>query len=104
MVEGKRIVTASAGFIGSTLAGRLLAKDQIVASDNLARNALHGHAYAYEANLRKGIQYVYYRVSQDVELRVPFVCKGKGLLGLEAKVDFEKGIRKTAEYYQTVNK
>ncbi|MCL0096241.1 NAD-dependent epimerase/dehydratase family protein [Thermodesulfovibrionales bacterium] len=34
----------------------------------------------------------------DVELRVPSVSKAKELLGFEAKVDLEEGIRRTAEY------
>lgn len=36
----------------------------------------------------------------DVELRVPSVRKARELLGLEAKVDLETGIRLTAEYYR----
>lgn len=36
----------------------------------------------------------------DVELRVPLVRKAKELLGFEAKVDLEEGIRRTARYYQ----
>jgi len=36
----------------------------------------------------------------DVELRVPSVRKAYELLGLEAKIDLEEGIRKTAEYYR----
>lgn len=35
----------------------------------------------------------------DVELRVPNVDKARDLLGFEAKVDLEEGIRRTAEYY-----
>ncbi|MCJ2165646.1 MULTISPECIES: NAD-dependent epimerase/dehydratase family protein [unclassified Pseudodesulfovibrio] len=35
----------------------------------------------------------------DIELRIPCVDKAKELLGFEAKVDLEEGIRKTAEYY-----
>src|SRR5579859_2073038 len=37
----------------------------------------------------------------DVELRVPSVRKAKELIGFEAKVDLEEGIRRTAEYFQT---
>lgn len=37
--------------------------------------------------------------SADIELRVPCVDKAKELLGFEAKVDLEEGIRNTAEYY-----
>ena len=36
----------------------------------------------------------------DVELRVPSVAKSKKLLGFEAKIDLEEGIRKTAEYFK----
>ncbi len=35
----------------------------------------------------------------DVELRVPSVQKSRELLGFEAKVDLEEGIRRTAEFY-----
>jgi UDP-glucose 4-epimerase len=41
-----------------------------------------------------------YKDYADVELRVPAVRKAKELLGFEAKVDLEEGIRRTAEYYQ----
>ena len=37
----------------------------------------------------------------DVELRVPSVRKAKDLIGFEAKVDLEEGIRRTAEYFQS---
>lgn len=37
----------------------------------------------------------------DVELRVPSVRKASELLGFEAKVDLEEGIRRTAEFYQS---
>jgi UDP-glucose 4-epimerase len=36
----------------------------------------------------------------DVELRVPSVRKAYELLGLEAKIDLDEGIRKTADYYR----
>jgi UDP-glucose 4-epimerase len=36
----------------------------------------------------------------DVELRIPAVQKARQLLGFEAKIDLEEGIRRTAEYYQ----
>jgi UDP-glucose 4-epimerase len=36
----------------------------------------------------------------DVELRVPSVNKAKDLLGFEAKVDLDEGIRRTAEYFR----
>lgn len=37
----------------------------------------------------------------DVELRIPSVSKARELLGFEAKVDLEDGIRRTAEYYRS---
>lgn len=36
----------------------------------------------------------------DVELRIPSVRKARELLGFEAKVDLEEGIRRTADYYR----
>jgi UDP-glucose 4-epimerase len=35
----------------------------------------------------------------DIELRVPNVDKARDLLGFEAKVDLEEGIRRTGEFY-----
>jgi len=37
----------------------------------------------------------------DVELRVPSVQKARELLGFEAKVDLEEGIRRTADFYRS---
>jgi len=36
----------------------------------------------------------------DIELRVPVVKKAWELLGFEAKIDLEEGIRRTADYYK----
>jgi UDP-glucose 4-epimerase len=36
----------------------------------------------------------------DIELRVPNVDKARELIGFEAKVDLEEGIRRTAEFYR----
>jgi UDP-glucose 4-epimerase len=36
----------------------------------------------------------------DVELRIPSVTKAKELLGFEAQVGLEEGIRRTAEFYR----
>ena len=38
----------------------------------------------------------------DIELRVPAVQKAWELIGFEAKVDLDEGIRRTAEYYKTL--
>ena len=41
MIEGKKVfITGGAGFIGSTLAGRLVEKNEITVYDNLVRNSL----------------------------------------------------------------
>jgi UDP-glucose 4-epimerase len=50
-LSGKRIfVTGGAGFIGTTLAGRLVAQNEIVALDNLHRDALSGTPLAEHPN------------------------------------------------------
>jgi UDP-glucose 4-epimerase len=36
----------------------------------------------------------------DVELRIPSIKKSLDLLGFEAKIDLEEGIRRTAEFYR----
>ena len=52
MISGKRIfVTGGAGFIGSTLIGRLVEDCEIVAYDNLARNSLKDRPFANHPNL-----------------------------------------------------
>lgn len=52
MIEGKRIfITGGAGFIGSTLAGRLVERNRIVIYDNLARNSLKDKAIKDHSNL-----------------------------------------------------
>ena len=53
MIEGKTVyITGGAGFIGSTLIGRLVAKNQIVAFDNLARDSLKDKSFSNHPNLR----------------------------------------------------
>ena len=37
----------------------------------------------------------------DVELRIPSVDKARELIGFEAKIDLEEGIRRTAEFYSS---
>lgn len=52
MLEGKRIfITGGAGFIGSTLIGRLVDKNEIVAYDNLARDSLRDRPFRDHPNL-----------------------------------------------------
>ena len=51
MLEGKRIfVTGGAGFIGTTLARRLVDRNDVVAVDNLHRDALSGTSLAEHPN------------------------------------------------------
>lgn len=52
MIENKRIfITGGAGFIGSTLIGKLVEKNQIVAYDNLKRNSLTDKPFRNHQNL-----------------------------------------------------
>lgn len=52
MLQGKRVViTGGAGFIGSTLAGRLVTDNEVVIFDDLRRNALKSTAHRDHANL-----------------------------------------------------
>ena len=37
----------------------------------------------------------------DVELRIPSVTKARELLGFEAKIDLDEGIRRSAEFYRS---
>lgn len=41
-----------------------------------------------------------YKDYTDVELRVPSVHKARELIGFDAKIDLEEGIRRTAEYFR----
>lgn len=52
-IEGKTVViTGGAGFIGSTLAGRLAENNQIVLFDNLARNTIQHTKLSSNPNIR----------------------------------------------------
>ena len=51
-IEGKRIfITGGAGFIGSTLVGRLVEHNSVVVYDNLTRNSLQHKPFADHRNL-----------------------------------------------------
>lgn len=53
MIEGKTIfITGGAGFIGSTLVGRLLEKNQVVIFDNFSRDSIQSRPYRDHANLK----------------------------------------------------
>jgi UDP-glucose 4-epimerase len=53
MIEGKTIfITGGAGFIGSTLAGRLVEHNRVVIYDNLTRNSLKDKAIKDHPNLK----------------------------------------------------
>src|SRR5262245_58121073 len=52
-IRGKTIfITGGAGFIGSTLAGRLIADNKIILFDNLSRNSLKDKEFREHANLK----------------------------------------------------
>jgi UDP-glucose 4-epimerase len=52
MIEGKRVlITGGAGFIGSTLAGRLLDRNYVTVFDNLSRNSLKDRPFRNHKNL-----------------------------------------------------
>jgi UDP-glucose 4-epimerase len=51
-VSGKRVfITGGAGFIGSTLVGRLLESNEVVVLDNLSRDSLRYKSYRHHPNL-----------------------------------------------------
>jgi UDP-glucose 4-epimerase len=53
LIENKRIfITGGAGFIGSSLIGRLVEKNEIVAYDNLARDSLKDKSFRNHPNLK----------------------------------------------------
>jgi UDP-glucose 4-epimerase len=52
LITDKRVfITGGAGFIGSTLAERLLPNNRVVVYDNFFRDSLHGRAFASHPNL-----------------------------------------------------
>jgi UDP-glucose 4-epimerase len=52
MITGKTIfITGGVGFIGSTIAGRLLDQNRIVAYDNLSRNSMQHKTFKHHPNL-----------------------------------------------------
>lgn len=67
MITGRRIfITGGAGFIGSTLIGRLIETNDIVVYDDLSRNALQRQSYRDHPNLTvvQGDVLDYQRLSQ----------------------------------------
>lgn len=53
MIEGKKVfITGGAGFIGSTIAGRLLEKNEVVLFDNLSRDSLKNKSFRNNSNLK----------------------------------------------------
>ncbi len=53
MIEGKKIfITGGAGFIGSTLIGKLIEKNQITVLDTMSRPTLQTKSYANHKNLK----------------------------------------------------
>lgn len=53
MIEDKKIfITGGAGFIGSTLVGRLLQRNEVVVYDNFSRDALKDKPFRHHRNLK----------------------------------------------------
>ncbi len=53
MIEGKTIfITGGAGFIGSTILGKLVDRNQVVVYDNLSRNSLKDRPFRNHRNLK----------------------------------------------------
>jgi UDP-glucose 4-epimerase len=53
MIEGKTIfITGGAGFIGSTLVGRLVEKNQVVIFDNFSRDSIQSRSYRDHPHLK----------------------------------------------------
>ncbi len=53
MIEGKKVfITGGAGFIGSTLAGRLVERNRVVVYDSLRRDSLKDRSFRNHPNLR----------------------------------------------------
>lgn len=54
MLEGKKVfITGGAGFIGSTLAGKLLDKNEVTIFDNFSRDTISTTLFANHPNLKK---------------------------------------------------
>ena len=63
---------------------------------------IYGLASAIVRVLNSKSQIVFVRKDYlDVELRVPNTQKARDLIGFEAQIDLEEGIRRTGEYYRT---
>ncbi len=62
---------------------------------------IYGLASAVVRVLRSESEIIFTRKDYaDVELRIPSVNKAREVIGFEAKIDLEEGIRRSAEYYR----
>jgi nucleoside-diphosphate-sugar epimerase len=108
-LSGKRIfITGGAGFIGTRLARRLVDRNDVVALDNLHRDALWGTTLAEHPNFAfhqadvldlEAVRELALGAT-DVDLRIPNVQKARELLQFEAKVDLDEGLAKTIAWYR----
>jgi UDP-glucose 4-epimerase len=63
---------------------------------------IYGLAQTVVRVLKSDSNIIYtYKDYADVELRVPSVAKARELIGYEAKIDLDEGIRRTAEFYKS---
>ncbi|MDA7946908.1 MAG: NAD-dependent epimerase/dehydratase family protein [Hyphomicrobiaceae bacterium] len=91
MVEGTRLTMAHPKAIGESFnIGNHRSVETINGLANMVVRVLHS---------KSEIRYIE-RPSADVELRIPSVGKARELLGFEARIGLEDGIKRTAEYYR----
>lgn len=89
-IEGKRIlITGGAGFIGSALAGRLVAANQVVIYDNLSRDSLKDKPYRDHPNLTlvEGDVLDFDHVCQAME-GADFVVHCAAVAGIRAVIEY----------------
>lgn len=95
-------------YVDDMIEGTLLAlehPDAVGESFNIGNQraivTIYGLASAVVRVLRSRSEIIFTRKDYaDVELRIPSVDKARELIGFEAKVDLEEGIRRTADYYR----
>ncbi len=87
-ISNKKIfITGGAGFIGSTLIGRLVSKNEIVVFDNMARDALSRQPYASHENLTviKGSVLDFEALKKAME-GADLVCHCAGIAGIDTVI------------------
>lgn len=113
MIEGRTIfITGGAAFMGSTIVGRPVERNRVIALADMIRNALRHRPYSAHPNLevRVGDVLNYHDVARcidraDYEIHCAVIAciepssKAKDLIGFEARIDLNEGIRLTANHH-----